>query len=62
MAMKKKHDGKRNVVTFAKGDFATLVIASGDRTGVDPKRMNVKIVKVLRDDVYKLQCEWGIIN
>ena len=54
MAIKKKHNGKRNVITFAKGDFATLAIASGDRTGVDPKRINVKIVKVLKDDVYKL--------
>ena len=30
-AMKKKHDGKRNVVIFKKGDFASLAIFKGDR-------------------------------
>ena len=39
---------------FDKGDFATLVIPSGDCTLLDAKRMVVKIVKVLRANIYTL--------
>ena len=39
---------------FDEGDFATLVILSGDRTPLDAKRMVVKIVKVLRANIYTL--------
>ena len=40
---------------FNKGDFAILVIPSGDRTLLDAKRMAVKIIKVLRANIYTLQ-------
>ena len=54
--MKKKHDGKRNIMIFDEGDFATLVIPSDNRTPLDAKQIVVKIIKVLRANIYTLQC------
>ena len=33
--MKKKHDGKRRVVTFVIGDFASIALPASDRTALD---------------------------
>ena len=60
--MKKKHNGTKNIVTFKEGDFASLVIPTGDHTALDDHRMFIKIIKVPRDNIYILQCEYGILN
>ena len=60
--MKKRHDGYKKVVTFKIGDFAPVAIPRGDRTSLDPKRMHVKIIGVPKDDVYILQCQYGVID
>ena len=60
--MKKKHDGKHNVVTFRKGDFATIAIHGNDRTSLDYRRMLVKIIDVPRQDTYKLLSIHGVLD
>ena len=52
--MRKKHDGKKNVVVFTEGEFATLVITGSDRTLLDMRRILVKIVDVPKFNIYQL--------
>ena len=47
---------------FNKGDFITLVIPSNNCTPLDAKRMAVKIVKVLRADIYILQYQFRVLD
>ena len=61
-SMKKKHDGKHNVMIFKEGDFATVAITGNDRMSLDPRRMLVKIYKVVKNNTYQLQCKHGMIN
>ena len=61
-SIKKKHDGKHNVVIFKEGDFATMAISGNDHMSLDPRRMLVKIYKVVKNNIYQLQCKHGIIN
>ena len=52
--MKKKYNGKFNVVMFEEGDFAMLKIPSGDRTSLDDRRLAIKIIGIPKSDVYTL--------
>ena len=60
--MKRKHDGRHNVVTFKKGDFATIAIHGNDRTLLDYRHMLVKIIDVPRQDTYKLLSIHGVLD
>ena len=60
--MRKKHDGKKNVVVFTEGEFATLAITGSDRASLDMRRILVKIVDVPKFNIYQLQCEHGILE
>ena len=60
--MEKKHNGKLNVITLAEGDFTMLAIPSEDRTSLDDPRLAVKIIGVPKDNIYTLQCKYGILK
>ena len=54
IAIKRKHNRKQNIVIFKKGDFVLLVIPKDDCTSLDNQQIDIKIIYILKNNLYIL--------